>query len=167
LTRDHLTLSTRQLHSIADCLHRIRREGQAHFVLLADITGQLIEIEGDSGTIDPPVLAALAAGEVSATREIARLMNEVPGFKMILHEGRQQNIYLSEVDEELVLAVLFNKKIPIGMVRLMTQMTVDQLHQILAEPVDEADVIWSTRASEMEFERLLASELDMLWQPGE
>ncbi len=168
MTHAHLTLSMRQLHEIDICLQQIRLEGRANFVLLADITGQLIEVEGNSGTMDPSVLAALAAGESAATHEIARLMDEAPGFKLILHEGRQQNIYLSEIDEELVLAAIFSKRVPIGMVRLITQMTVDKLHDILKQPKDEGDIVWSSQTSAADFEQWLAGDLNGLWeQSGE
>jgi predicted regulator of Ras-like GTPase activity (Roadblock/LC7/MglB family) len=156
-----INLSTEQLEEIGRCLHELRREGHAHYALIADITGQLIESEGQSGAINSEILAALAAGEIAATREIARLMDEAPGFRLLLHEGKRQSIYLSDVDEELLLAAIFDNDTPIGLVRLVTRMTVDRLRAVLADR-SQHTVLSSTDMVE-NFGSLLHEELEQLF----
>jgi predicted regulator of Ras-like GTPase activity (Roadblock/LC7/MglB family) len=159
---NNLSLSKQQLQDILVCLRKIRKDGQAEYVLLADISGQLIEHTGASNNINPPILAALAAGEVAATREIAQLMGEDPGFKLILHEGKQKHIYLSEVNAALILTVIFRQEVPIGMVRLITRMAVETLQEIIAEDSREEDVSWSSTTTAAEFETWLTRELNIL-----
>ncbi len=150
-----LNLSAAQLDDIDTCLNTLRREGRAHYALVADITGQLIESQGESGALDPAVLSALAAGEIAATREIAQLMDEAPGFKLLLHEGQKQSIYLSDVNDQLILAAIFSNDTPIGLVRLVTRMTVEQLNVVFAEHAPEL----SSAEMADDFGSLLQAEL--------
>ncbi len=76
-----LSLSEQQLQGILVCLHGMQKDGQAEYVLLADISGQLIEHTGVSKNSSPPVLDALATGEVAATRR---------RHKLALHHNRNR-----------------------------------------------------------------------------
>ncbi|MGC9357080.1 MAG: roadblock/LC7 domain-containing protein [Anaerolineae bacterium] len=160
-----LNLSSQQLAEIEDCLHNLRHEGRARYVLVADTSGQLIESAGHSAGMEPSVLAALAAGEIAATREIANLMDEGPGFKLLLHEGKRQSIYLSEVDEALILAAIFQNTTPIGMVRLFTRLTVENLKDILEQPQDPGE-FEEEGTLRSDFDLLLSQELDLSFGSG-
>jgi predicted regulator of Ras-like GTPase activity (Roadblock/LC7/MglB family) len=154
-----LDLSRQQLDDIDACLHRLKWEGKARCVLLADITGQLIEAKGDLGKINTAVLSALAAGQISATREMARLVGEEAQFKLLLHEGEQQSVYLSDVIGELVLVAIFDTSTPIGMVRLFTKLAVETIADILRR-VDDKDVTEQDEAFNSDFAKLVAAEMD-------
>jgi predicted regulator of Ras-like GTPase activity (Roadblock/LC7/MglB family) len=156
-----INLSGAQLDDIGACLNKLRREGHARYALVADITGQLIESQGQSGAIDPAVLSALAAGEIAATREIAQLMDEAPGFKLLLHEGQKQSIYLSDVSDELLLAAIFSNDTPIGLVRLVTRMTVERLNTVLVEHTPPPELSSAEMADD--FGSLLQAELEQFF----
>jgi hypothetical protein len=79
------------------------------------------------------VLSALAAGNLSATKEMARLVGEPARFKLLLHEGEKRSVYLSDVGEELVLITVFSNDIPIGLVRLGTQVAIQKLILVVEE----------------------------------
>lgn len=151
--------SARHLEQIHECLTNLRWETEARCVLLADITGQLIEEQGISAEMNTAVLSALAAGEMAATKELARLVGQQARFKLVLHEGDDRSVYLSDVGEEMLLVTVFDHSTPIGMVRLFTREAVETLKRIIeeartAETADEDDLAAS-------FEQLLAADLDL------
>jgi predicted regulator of Ras-like GTPase activity (Roadblock/LC7/MglB family) len=153
-----LDFSDRQLEEISSLLSHMRWETEACCVLLADITGQLVESQGMVGRINTEVLSALAAGELSATKEMARLVGEEPRFKLLVHEGAHQSVYLSDVDGELILITVFNNTTPIGMVRLATRRTVEQLKAIARESRSQGAAAPPITG---DFGQLLADALDL------
>lgn len=154
-----ISFSARHLEQIHQCLTSLRWETEARCVLLADITGQLIEEQGVSKELNTAVLSALAAGEMAASREMARLVGQRARFKMLLHEGDDQSVYLSDVGEEMLLVIVVQNSTPIGMVRLFIRRAVDELNRIIREvresPADSEDLAAS-------FDQLLSVNLD-LW----
>ena len=83
----------------------------------------------------PPkvILSALTASNMAATAEIARQIGEENPFKLMFHEGDDQNIYLSNVAGSFLLVVLFSTKVQIGLVRLFTGQAVKNLIPLAAE----------------------------------
>jgi len=127
-----LDFTSEQLERIENRLHRLRWDAEAQCVLLADISGQLISVKGKA-EMNTAVLSALAAGNLAATKEMARLVGEPARFKLLLHEGYRRSVYLSDVGEEMALITVFSNHTPIGLVRLVTQQAVKELAQIAAE----------------------------------
>lgn len=154
-----ISFSAQHLEEIHDCLTRLRWETEARCVLLADITGQLIEEQGVSKEMNTAVLSALAAGEMAASREMARLVGQKARFKMLLHEGDDQSVYLSDVCEEMLLVIVVHNSAPIGMVRLFIRQTVEKLQDIIRRAREAPTGSDDLAAS---FDRLLTAELD-LW----
>jgi hypothetical protein len=77
-----------------------------------------------------------------------------------LHEGEKRSVYLSDVGAEMVLITVFENRIPIGLVRLATQQTVQKLEKVVEE----------TRINESQKSELLddladtfAGELEASW----
>ncbi len=129
-----LDLSMEQLDQIDRCLDEMLWETEAHCILLADISGQLISEKGTTQGMNTAVLSALAAGELAATNELARLVGEPARFKLLLHEGERQGVYLSDVGEEMILVAVFDISTAIGMVRLYIRKIVKDLLAITQTP---------------------------------
>ena len=89
-----LTLPTELVKQIEQILADLRREAEAECALLADISGQLISVEGQIRGVDPVLVAALAAGDVAAMAELTRLIGEDSLYGSFLHEGECKSIYL-------------------------------------------------------------------------
>ncbi len=159
---EKLDLSSEQLDKISACIKDMRRETRARCIMLADITGHLIEEQGNGNNLfNTAALSALAAGELAATKEMARLVGEEARFKLLLHEGVQQSVYLSDVSGEMILVTVFDNTTPIGMIRLWTRNVVDELNAIMEQAKNEQT---SKRQSVISksFEKLLADELDIV-----
>jgi predicted regulator of Ras-like GTPase activity (Roadblock/LC7/MglB family) len=102
-------------------------------LLLADISGRVICMRNVGNRFDPTNLAALAAGNLAATAEIAKQIGEMQPFQLLFHEGDARNIYLSDVAGTFILAVVFDTSVQIGVVRLFTRQAVKKLLELTQE----------------------------------
>jgi len=160
----NLVLSVEQAEAIDRCMDQIADSSGARCIILADVTGQLIAERGQTSSMNTQVLSALAAGELVATHELARLVGEQARFKLLLNEGESQNVYLSDVGEQLILIIVFDNNTPIGMVRLVLKQAVEELTPILMQsPPTTAETIMN-EALDGDFAQLLESELDASFQ---
>lgn len=85
--------------------------------ILIDKDGHMVTKKGETVTYDAETISALVAASFSATKEMARLLGEEE-FAIVFHQGKKDNIQLSLVGERTILAVIFDDKTTIGMVRL-------------------------------------------------
>ncbi len=128
------TLSIKQAEAIDACLERMAYESEASCIILADVTGQLISERGKTLGVNTQVLSALAAGELSATQEMARMVGEQARFNLLLHEGENRSVYLSPVGHKMLLIIVFDQRTPIGLVRIILKNAVEELGPILEWP---------------------------------
>jgi predicted regulator of Ras-like GTPase activity (Roadblock/LC7/MglB family) len=152
-------LSKQQFEEISDCLSKLAEKLQVTAVFLVDSAGRgiaqkvLKSWEGDS-----TLLSTLTASSYSATKEMARILGEQSNFKMVLHEGKHHNVYVSAVDGDHFLIVVFESRVALGMVRLFTKRTIAQLLPVLSEKGEgdfKMDQVFNQR-----FQSLLDEELD-------
>lgn len=118
---------TNQLEAI---LEQLQAKLPGTSLLLTDIGGRLLSSRGIERRYDPVSLAALVAGNMAATTEIARQIGEQQPFQLIFHEGDESNIYLSEVGGSFLLVVVFDRSLQLGIVRLFTRQAVKELHPL-------------------------------------
>ncbi len=135
---------------------------RAECIMLADVSGQLIEVQGRIGQINPVHVAALAAGNMAAMTELGRQIGEKDPGGVFLHEGKQKSIYLFSVAQSFFLIVIFQAVTPIGLVRLFAGNTVEQLHMLVAD--FEAWMSQQTQIPEPDFGANLADELDKAFE---
>jgi len=154
-------LSVEQAEAIDACLERMAYESEARCIILADVTGQLISERGQTDRMNTQVLSALAAGELAATHELARLVGEEARFKLLLHEGEQHSVYLSDVGEQLILVIVFDMGTPIGLVRMILKKAVAELGPILQQGSRRADTEQVNETLGGDFAQLLETELNV------
>jgi predicted regulator of Ras-like GTPase activity (Roadblock/LC7/MglB family) len=154
------TLTVEQAESIDACLERMAYESEASCIILADITGQLISERGRTDGMNTQVLSALAAGELSATQEMARLVGERARFSLLLHEGAERSVYLSPVGTKMLLIVVFAGQTPIGLVRIILKNAVEELGPILERPATQRSDENLGQALSGDFAQQLEDEID-------
>jgi predicted regulator of Ras-like GTPase activity (Roadblock/LC7/MglB family) len=154
------SLSIKQAEAIDACLERMAYESEASCIILADVTGQLISERGRVEGINTQVLSALAAGELSATQEMARLVGERARFNLMLHEGEERSVYLSPVGKKMLLIVVFDGKTPIGLVRIILKNAVEELGPILERPVQQQGDEDFSETLNGDFAQQLEDEMD-------
>jgi len=118
------------LEEIDRILNQLQQKTQVTCVLLADISGQLISTVGQVSGFDAVTVAALTASDMSATAELAKQLGEVKPFRMLFHEGERRHLYLSEVGSSLILVVVFETRVPIGLVRVFTDRAARELQPL-------------------------------------
>ncbi len=143
-----------QVNQINAALLRMIKKAEAKCALLVDKDGHLITRQGFTQTLDTTALAALLAGSFASTKEIARLVGE-PEFSVLFHQGKKDHIHVSLVGERCILAVLFDDRTTIGMVRLFAKETGDRLKEILTESDNKEEP-----AIDPEFARSAGSKID-------
>ncbi len=157
-----LSFAHRHMEEIEECLDTLYWDTEARTVLLAYDNGQFISQRGEFEDRQLAVLSALAAAQLSATQEVAKLVGEKKQFQL-LQEGEEQSIYIVAVDYELILVVVFNTETPLGVVRMVIRQVAERLQQLADDarfgPPDEADEL----EEDNEFARLLVDELDDLF----
>jgi len=161
LKQEDLIIYEEQIEKIEEALKRLIKDAQAKCVLLVDKDGHLITRQGFTQSLDTTALAALLAGSFASTREIARLVGE-PEFSVLFHQGKKDHIHITLVGERTILAVIFDDRTTIGMVRLYAKESSEDLERILSsahaeEPTAKPE---SNADSSSEFSTSLKSRLD-------
>lgn len=131
--RGILGITTELSEQFETILTNLYHQAKAESVLLADISGQLIDVVGQMDEGHPATLAALAASDVAAMTELSRQIGEKQPQGGYLHEGNERGIYLSKVSDSFVLIVIFRSEIPLGLVRLFARQGVQQLERLADE----------------------------------
>jgi len=108
------------------------RLANAKCTLLIDKEGHMIAQRGDTKSYDLQNIAALAAGSFAATKEMAKLLGE-DEFNVLFHQGEKDNLQLGLVGDRLLMAILFDDRTTIGMVRLYAREATERLAHILAD----------------------------------
>ena len=104
----------------------------AKCALLIDKEGHLVTRRGEPLGASLESISALIAGSFAATREMARLLGENE-FTVLHHQGRRDSIQLQLIGDRTLLAVLFDDRTNLGLVRFYAQETSRQLASVLQE----------------------------------
>ncbi len=93
----------------------LRASGAATAVLL-DTTGNPVTYAGEDPDFDLSAFASLAVGDFLASREMAALLKE-EDLRWVVHQGRDLGVVLAPLHAQLILAVLFDTRTTLGLVR--------------------------------------------------
>ena len=108
------------------------KNANAQCALLVDKDGHMVTKEGESSTYDMDTISALVAGSFAATKQMAKLLGEEE-FALMFHQGKKDNIQLSLVGERTILAVIFDERTTLGMVRLYSSQVSSKLAQVFSD----------------------------------
>jgi predicted regulator of Ras-like GTPase activity (Roadblock/LC7/MglB family) len=161
LRQEDLVIYEEQIEKIEKALSRLIKDAQAKCVLLGDKDGHLITRQGFTQSLDTTSLAALLAGSFASTREIARLVGE-PEFSVLFHQGKKDHIHITLVGERTILAVIFDDRTTIGMVRLYAKEAAENLGRIFSSANRQGRQTESEKKTDLdsEFSTSLESRLD-------
>jgi predicted regulator of Ras-like GTPase activity (Roadblock/LC7/MglB family) len=116
--------------SLDSALDGLLRKSEAAAVLLIDKGGPVIARRGATGQFDITTIAALAAGSFCATQAIAERLGE-PDFTSIYQQGERLSLLFCNVDENVLLIVIFNAALSAGAVKYYAAETIRQVAQQL------------------------------------
>ncbi len=131
MSDDDLIIYEEEIEKIDLVLSKMLKGAEAKCALLVDKDGHLITRQGFTHSLDTTALAALLAGSFASTKEIARLVGESE-FSVLFHQGKKDHIHMSLVGDRSILAVVFDDRTTIGMVRLYAKEAASELAKIIA-----------------------------------
>ena len=105
---------------VAPPLETFLAESAARLVRLMTSSGQVVAQHGFTRSLDVMAAAALGAGIIASTSEVARLMG-TPLFGALVHQGGRQGVFLSGFDTprgRWIGLVVFGGETSVGLVQL-------------------------------------------------
>lgn len=129
MSEDNLIIHEEEIEKADSILAKMLKGAEAKCALLVDKDGHLITRQGFTHSLDTTALAALLAGSFASTKEIAKLVGESE-FSVLFHQGKKDHIHMSLVGDRSILAVIFDDRTTIGMVRLYAKETAAELTRI-------------------------------------
>jgi len=133
LRSGRLVYYAEDIDRINQVLDRLLELSEARCALLVDKEGHLITKRGETTvTLDDESISALVAGSFAATKEMASLRGDEE-FSVLCHQGAKDSIQLTLVADRALLAIIFDDRTTIGMVRLYASETSIKIAQQLAE----------------------------------
>ena len=134
-------------------------------VLLVDNSGQVISSLGTPPEFDAISFASLCAADFEANRQLAQLIGE-RDFSTLYHQGVNESMYLSRVGPRVIVAVLFDRRATLGLVRLRVTRAVEQLSVLFMRLFEKAQVEAQANPFEVdaEFQARAEAEIDELFK---
>ena len=140
-------------------LKRLVSDTHTRCAFLLDRAGRLLSRVGQVDDLDETAFASLASAGFAASDQLAALLGENE-FSSLYHHGAQRSMFLADIDGTAILAVLFDTRTTLGMVRIRTKSLIPLFMESLrrarrgamgsAIPMDSA---WAAEA-ESEIDRL-------------
>jgi predicted regulator of Ras-like GTPase activity (Roadblock/LC7/MglB family) len=126
--------------NLARVLENFLEHSEASFSLIIDRGGAVLGEHGQiPSSIDPTILAALAAGSFAATRELALRIGESE-FSALHQQGKQSQILMSAINDDAVLVTVFGPKTTLGLVRFYSASAVKQIAAVLERACRESQI---------------------------
>lgn len=157
-----LSLSPSQDQAINHILNGLLEKCPAQFILLTELSGQIISVNGERGKTDIIALGALVAGDLAASQEIAHLTDQYQHAQLILREGSESTSFISEAGDRMILYMRIHKEVPIGWARLNILETGRKLAEVLSMPPEEVEKL-NIDLSEDKLNALIGDGLDSIW----
>jgi predicted regulator of Ras-like GTPase activity (Roadblock/LC7/MglB family) len=124
-------LTAKALREAQETINSLIKAGVRNAMLIDSAGNVLVNCGHDPQAIDATSLAALAAPNIGATAEIARLIGE-DDFSLLFHKGKQDSIHFSRIGDDLILITIFRDNISLGLVRYRVSELSQSIRSIFA-----------------------------------
>ena len=104
------------IQQLEELLRELLEKTDATTALIIDKGGFLISHQGDARQFDLTTISALAAGAFMANETIANLVHETT-FNSVYQQGEKFSMYVQNVDQFCLLAVVFKAHLSVGAVK--------------------------------------------------
>lgn len=161
--REGINIFEEDFWAITDILNRLLQGTNARTILLIDKAGQLITSTGDTTKIDISSFATLSAADFAATSQLASLIGEKE-FSTLFHQGEKENLYVCLIANRVILAVIFDQRTTLGLVRVKAKNSAAELEKIFNDIFDKLDKqTGPKKALDLDFTKAAEEELDKLF----
>jgi predicted regulator of Ras-like GTPase activity (Roadblock/LC7/MglB family) len=161
--REGINIFEEDFWAITDILNRLLQGTNARTILLIDKAGQLITSAGDTAKIDVSSFATLSAADFAATSQLATLIGEKE-FSTLFHQGEKENLYVCLIADRVILAVIFDQRTTLGLVRVKAKNSAGELEKIFADIFNKLDKQTGPKKGlDIDFTKAAEEELDKLF----
>jgi predicted regulator of Ras-like GTPase activity (Roadblock/LC7/MglB family) len=126
------------MRRVDEVLTRLREVSGSRFIAMVSTSGQPITTSSEEEHHDTLSLASLAASSFAATQQLASVLHERE-FTLLFHEGRESNLHVAQVTDQVLLVITFGRETQVGKVRLYTTRAVEVLRPIFTAMAEEQD----------------------------
>lgn len=133
-----MILFPEDLDLLNNVLQPLTQKANLLLAVLINKDGRLLTSQGLLDSVDIVSLAALVAGNSASTLAIANLMGETE-FCTMYHQGKDKHIYISNVDENTFLALVFDDRTNIDRVKVFARQFDRQLKECLVKVYDKSE----------------------------
>lgn len=126
-------LTLQSTEHLVDALDDFLEKSEAGYALVIDRGGAILCQHGEiPTTIDPQIVAALAAGSFAAIKELANRIGELQ-FSALHQQGEVTHLWMCAVDDDAVLVTVFGPQTTLGLVRFYAARAIKRVAAILQE----------------------------------
>jgi predicted regulator of Ras-like GTPase activity (Roadblock/LC7/MglB family) len=136
--RKGLVINDRQMWLIDDVLNKLREVSGSRFIALVSTSGQPITTSSSDEHPDTLALASLAASSFAATQQLAAILSESE-FTLLFNEGKESNLHVAQVTDQILLVIIFGRETQVGKVRLFTGRAIEVLKPIFASAEQDSE----------------------------
>lgn len=128
-----------EFKEITRILKKLLETSNSKTVLLIDKAGQLISSVGDVRDLDLLSFSTLSAADFAATSQLAELIGEKE-FSSLFHQGEKESLYITMVANRVILAVLFDNRTTLGLVKVRAKHASNELTEIFNRIFEKLEV---------------------------
>ena len=110
-------LGAEDVRQLDTLLQGYLRDTDARLAVLTDRSGRLLTSAGELGDLDSLAFASLVAGDFAASGQLAAQLGETE-FASLYHKGPDRSMFLADIGGAAILAVLFDERTTLGLVRV-------------------------------------------------
>lgn len=170
--RSGLSLTGKQADAIFEVLSQTLQHIPARFILVSDVSGQVVGALGDYNKANLLAISSLMVGDLAASQEIARLTGEYHDQQIVLREGKKARTLIAEAGNYLAIFVQVSNEVPLGWARINVLQMAQHLTQIEQEVEATNEPAAPTSAPMLDLglpegddlSDLFDSALDEIWQ---
>ena len=138
-------------------------KAQAKLILLLDTSGQVISFQGRRGNIDLVALGALAAADMAASQEMARISDLYQENPMIIREGSKVNTIIYQINRDFILLCMVPSSVPMGWFCYLVRNTAEQVKQVVIKVKKNTAELKLDDNSE-NFAAMVSDALNQVWK---
>lgn len=129
---DRIKLFESGFQAIKENIEKLLQQSDSKAVMLVDRDGNLITNAGETEKIDLEAFATLSAADFAATSQLAELIGESQ-FRTLYHQGEKDHLYFQALARNIIIAVIFDQRTTLGLVRVRVKHASETLSKILED----------------------------------
>jgi len=126
-----LILTKEDLYQLNLVLTRFVDTARIDCAIIINKSGRMIPSQSETSEYDKTSLSALISGNFASSSSIANMLDEHE-FNSMIQEGKKKHIYVSTLDENSILACIFDKRAVIDKIKSSVKEFEPKLVELLA-----------------------------------